>query len=109
MTTHEGLEIGHAMAELAGNSAGETWKQLAYDAFVAHAATHPEFTTEDVRRANPDLPTPPDNRAWGAIARRAIRDEIIELLGWTRAKNRGVHGMAINRWKSTLYTQQGEV
>lgn len=108
MSAHEGLEIGHAMADLAGNSAGETWKQLAYDVFVAHAAAHREFTTEDVRRANPELPTPPDNRAWGAIARRAMRDEIIELLCWTRAKNREVHGRVINCWKSNLCdTDQG--
>lgn len=108
MTTHEGLEIGHAMAELAGDNAGEAWKQLAYDAFVAHANTHSEFTTEDVRRANPDLPTPPDNRAWGAITRRGLRDGIITSLGWTRAKNRNVHGRAVVFWKSTLCTQQGE-
>lgn len=106
MSTEEGVALGHAMAELAGNNAGKNWKQLAYNAFVDHAFAHDTFTTEDVRRANPDLPLPPDNRAWGAIARRAVGQNIITPLGWTRAKNRNVHGRAVVHWKSNIYATE---
>jgi hypothetical protein len=99
---NEGSAIGHAMAELAGDNAGEVWKEIAYDAFVTYAREHPQFTTEDVRRANPELPPPPDNRAWGAIARRGTKNKIIVSLGWVRAKNLNVHGRAVVNWQSKI-------
>ena len=98
MTNHEGLTIGHAMAEVAADNAGNFWKEEAFEAFRQYARNNDEFTTEDVRRANPDLPAPPDDRAWGHIARRAKREGIVKAVGWVRANSRTVHGMVVTKW-----------
>lgn len=101
MGTNESLALGHSMAEVAGDNAGDDWKEAAFEAFVAHARTHKFFTTEEVRQNNPDLPSPPDTRAWGAVARRAVKDGVVKSAGWTRAKSMTVHGMVVTRWEST--------
>jgi hypothetical protein len=96
---NEGLALGHAMAEVAAENAGAGWQDEAYDAFVRHANTHETFTTEEVRLANTNLPCPPDTRAWGAVARRAAREGIVQSVGWTRAKSLKVHGMVVTKWE----------
>jgi hypothetical protein len=100
---NESLKIGHKMADIAAEHAGEDWQDIAYDAFVAHARKHDKFTVEDVRHANPDLPAPPDARAWGAIPRRGMKDGIVTCLGWTRAKSLTVHGMVVSLWGSNIH------
>lgn len=102
-TPHEGLSIGHAMAEVAADNAGAEWKAAAYLAFKLHAMRHLHFTTEEVRAANPDLPPPPDDRAWGSIALKAKREKIVIGSGWVRANSRTVHGMVVTKWYSTIY------
>jgi hypothetical protein len=105
--TNEGLRLGHVMAEVAANNAGETWKRLAYEAFVKYAKGREFFLTEDVRAANPDLPTPPDMRAWGHVARRAKKEEIVSGQSFTRAKSRSVHGMVVTMWRSNIFKKGG--
>lgn len=95
-------ELGHAAAERAAERAGSDWKDAAYAAFVDYARTHASFTTEDVRLAYPDLPPPPDPRAWGSIAQRAKRDAIIIAGEWRAAKDRNVHGRVIMAWRSLV-------
>lgn len=102
---NEGLEIGHAMAELAANNAGESWKQKAYLAFVCYAKTHPYFVTEDVRLDAAEISEPPDRRAWGQIALQAKRDGIVVAHNLVRAKSRSVHGMIVTQWKSLIFSQ----
>lgn len=99
---HEGLALGHAAAEVAGKHAGMEWNDMAYDAFKAYAVTHATFTTEEVRLANPDLPKPPDTRAWGQVALRAKRDGVVVGHGWTRANSPAVHGMVVTMWQSKV-------
>ena len=101
--TNEGLRLGHAMAEVAANNAGETWKRLAYEAFVKYARGREFFLTEDVRAANPDLPTPPDMRAWGQVALSAKREGVVSGQSFTRAKSRSVHGMVVTMWRSNIF------
>jgi hypothetical protein len=103
---HEGLALGHRAAEVAADNAGLAWRGTAFDAFVSYAKTHEFFTTEEVRLSHPDLPFPPDTRAWGAIPRQAIKENIIEGAGWVRANDRNVHGRLITKWHSKIY--QGE-
>ena len=100
---NEGLLIGHAMAEVAADNAGETWKRMAYEAFVKHAKDHEFFVTEDVRNDNPDLPAPPDMRAWGQIALLAKKEKVVFGYSLTRAKGRAVHGMFVTMWRSTIF------
>lgn len=98
-----GIEIGHAMAEVAATNAGEDWKGSAYDAFCRHALNHQFFTTEEVRAANPNLLAPRDDRAWGAIALQAKRDKVVTSHSWVRANNPAVHGTVVTQWASRIY------
>ena len=98
-----GIQIGHAMAKVAADHAGEEWKQIAYAAFVEYAKFHNEFTTEQVRGACLHVPAPPDKRAWGQISLMAKKNKIIESAGWTRAESKSVHGMVVTLWRSKLY------
>ena len=105
MTQEEinGLAIGHAMADLAANKAGKEWQAEAFYAFKLHAMKHQFFTTEEVRAANPDIPPPPDERAWGSVALRAKRENLVVGSEWVRANSRTVHGMVVTRWHSNIY------
>jgi hypothetical protein len=102
---NSGLDLGHAMAEVAANHAGDQWKTEAFIAFREYAMKHPYFTTEQVRAANPDLPAPPDARAWGAIALQAKRDGVVIGKSWVRANSPTVHGMVITQWASQIYRE----
>jgi hypothetical protein len=102
-TNHKGLALGHEMAELAGDHAGDYWLNLAIDAIRRYARNKQQFTTEQVRNANPDLPDPPDKRAWGAAIRKAKKEGFIEPAGWVRAESLTVHGMVVTLWRSKIY------
>lgn len=103
VTTHEGLAIGHKRANDAAEHAGGEWLELALDAFKNYAINHKQFTTEEVRLAHPNLPEPPDKRAWGAVPRIAKKEGLISAQGWTRANSHTVHGMVVTLWESRIY------
>jgi hypothetical protein len=105
---NEGLKIGHEMAEIAADNCGDDWKDSAYDAFVEYARYHPFFTTEDVRKFRTDIIMNGDNRAWGSIARKAAKNEIVEHAGVARAKTLTVHGVMITKWRSLIYSLENE-
>jgi hypothetical protein len=100
---NEGLQIGHEMAEIAANNAGETWKRMAYEAFVKYAKSHEFFVTEDVRNNNLNMPPPPDKRAWGYIALIAKREDIVSSHSLVRSKSRICHGRILTMWKSNIF------
>jgi hypothetical protein len=102
---NEGLQIGHSMAEAAANNAGEDWKRMAYEAFVKHAKSHEFFVTEDVRNGNPDIPLPPDKRAWGYIALEAKREEVVSSYSLVRSKSRICHGRILTMWRSNIFKE----
>lgn len=104
--THAGLELGHKMAEIAGLNAGEEWMLLALGAFREFAKSKYLFTTEQVRAAYPDLPSPPDKRAWGQVARMAKSEGFVTSSGWTRAESPTVHGMVVTLWQSKIYYKE---
>lgn len=93
-------QLGLERARQAAERAGENWQAEAYQAFVEYAKHNKSFTTEEVRRANPDLPPAPDQRAWGHIAKAAQKSEIIEAIGFKRAKSS--NGRVSVLWESTL-------
>lgn len=78
------------------------WKDLAYDVFVDYARHNAEFLTEDVRFANPQLPQPPDKRAWGHVAIRAVKAGVIEHGGFAKAKDAKVHCSVNTLWRSRV-------
>jgi hypothetical protein len=100
---NKGLELGHAMAEVAVANAGDDWRLLALEATRQHALRKRHFTIEDVRKANPDFPEPPDKRAWGGIARLAKKEGYIQPDSWVRAESLTVHGMVVTLWESKIY------
>lgn len=102
-TQPTGTEIGHARAKQAADHAGDKWKRTAYEAFLAFAETHRSFKTEDVRNAHPEIPPPPDKRAWGAIALMARRNQVISSGGPVKAESPMVHGMYVTLWISQIY------
>lgn len=70
---------GMAIAAAHADAVEPRWNDRAFAMLQRYAAMHREFMTEDARcwaHAN-GLPMPPDKRAWGSIATRAIRDKII--------------------------------
>ena len=97
-----GLQIGHAMAKVAADHAGEDWKELAYASFKEFARLNYEFTTEQVREASLHVPPPPDKRAWGFIAKKASKEKIVQALGPVRAESKTVHGMYVTLWRSNI-------
>jgi hypothetical protein len=108
MGLNESVELGHAMAELSANKAGDEWREEAYAAFCQYAKAHPYFTNEEVRAANPDLVAPFDERAWGAIALRAKRQDIVVSHSWVRARSQTVHGSIITQWESKIYGREND-
>jgi hypothetical protein len=84
------------------DNAGKEWAEMAYDAFCLYARTHLDLTTEAVRAANPQIPAPPDKRAWGAVAKRAARAGIVEKLGLVKAQSPTVHCMYVTSWASKV-------
>ncbi len=102
MTEHQGLKMGHAMAEIAASNAGSEWVATALDAVRKYATINKYFTTEQVRAAYDDLPEPPDRRAWGAVVRKAHKEGLIQPHGWVRAQSLTVHGMVVTMWESKV-------
>jgi hypothetical protein len=97
-----GLQLGHALAKVAADNAGEDWKKIAYETFVQYAKMHHEFTTEQVRADSLDVPAPPEPRAWGHIVNMAKKNNIIEYAGIRIATSRRVHGMRVTLWRSKI-------
>ena len=64
----------------------------------AHGAT---FTSEDVREhaATLKLPEPPNNRAWGAVFKKAGSSGLLTKRGTTTARAPGVHCSIITVWR----------
>lgn len=84
----------HADAE------SEGWQGKALERFRRFAAGRTTFTTEDVRAANQDFDKPPDDRAWGQVARAAVKAGLIEKAGYTQASDRRGHCRPVTMWRS---------
>jgi hypothetical protein len=95
-----GLELGYEAAERAAKRAGDLWRERAWNALKHYAAAYDEFTTEAVRLASPEVGEPPDRRAWGAIARRGLKEGLIEHHGLEHSSSPGTHGRLVIRWRS---------
>lgn len=88
--------IDHAEAVKAG------WRKDALELFRRYALTHELFLTEDVREANPGFHVPPecDERAWGQVARDAIKNGYVERAGFAPAKSSNCSPKVM--WRSLL-------
>jgi hypothetical protein len=84
------------------NRVHESWSDKAYTyliVFVKSRKRGERFMMEDIRQdASTLVPTPPNYRAWGAIARRAIQDNIILKVGARCVKNSRAHKATANEY-----------
>lgn len=97
-------EQGAQAAAMHANRIHSNWDEKAFAAFVEVAQAAPEFTTEEVRDfAEGAVPPPPDARAWGYIAKRAVREGICERSHIGKAKAAHCHGHWITVWKSKVF------
>jgi hypothetical protein len=96
----EGAELAAAKA----NRVHADWSEKALAAWHEHARTHQHFTAEDVRLAFAEaVPAAPDQRAWGAIPRIAIRQGMCRSVGVTKAKSKKVHGSYATLYESLIF------
>lgn len=101
------LGLGADAAKLAAMRANRVhgdFTEKALAAFHLHALTHRQFTAEDVRLAYADrVPKAPDNRAWGCVARMAVRKGYCQPAGVTHARSPHCHGTWIAAYESLVY------
>jgi hypothetical protein len=102
-------EAGAAMAESRANRVHGDWTSKALAAWHEHARKHARFTAEEVRLAYIGVvPNAPDNRAWGAIPRMAIRKGYVQRVGITHAKSAHCHGTWISEYESLICGGQND-
>jgi hypothetical protein len=90
----------------AADHANEThsgWTDEAYSFLLSFARAHEFFISEDVSGAakRSPLASPPTDRAWGGVYRRAAKAGIIVKDG-TGISNRR-HGSVCPRWRSKIH------
>ena len=99
----EARDHGLHMAELAADKAGDDWKAEAIEAFIKYAKKKERFTTEDVRKANENIHSSGDPRAWGHIAQYVKKLGAIEFMGYFPVSSS--NGSAKVLWKSLIFNQ----
>jgi hypothetical protein len=85
--------------------AGPEWNDRATEAFRQFALTHAEFLCEDVRvwAETKGLPHPPDKRAWGHIAREAVKNETVKVTGYAMTKVKPAHAGPRAVYRSNIF------
>jgi hypothetical protein len=95
---------GARLAEARANRIHGDWSSKALAAFRQFATQHRDLTTEAVRLEFAGvIPPAPDNRAWGAIAKVAVREGICKPAGVTRARSVHCHGTWVSAYESLIY------
>jgi hypothetical protein len=95
----EGAERGMNQAVDHADRVSPEWSERAYDKLFEYAWLGVDFMTEDVRlwAEQVGLDSPPDNRAWGAVVNKAVREHLIERVGYGNAKTGHMRPMPIWR------------
>jgi hypothetical protein len=90
---NEARQLGLFAAEMSAKHAdvvNENWTADAYSLFVKFSnENNRPFLTEEVRAyaEGQGLPSPPDGRAWGHIAKSCDRNKVIKSIGYSAAKS----------------------
>lgn len=88
------------------NAVHKEWSEVAYDFLKGYIEINPMFMTEDVRFASQGIvPSPPSQRAWGSVIRRAAVEGIIFKAGTKSVKNGKAHMAFATVWKSLIVKQ----
>lgn len=99
---HQGADTGMLVAASHANRTSAEWSSEAEILFKLHARFHPEgFMTEDVRvwAVKLGFDEPPDNRAWGYVAKKLARQGYIEAIGYGKQRSATCHGSPKTIWK----------
>lgn len=97
-----GAEAGMAVAASHADRETLDWTHFAEELFILYAIQHPDgFMTEDVRvwAGKLGFDAPPDNRAWGYVAKKVARDGHIVATGYSKQKSATCHGSPKTIWK----------
>lgn len=81
----------------------ENWQDQAYRIFSEYASGHNTFATEEVREFAhrlKGLADPPDARAWGAVARRAVVQGLISHDHFAESRNPKKHRCPLRVWRT---------
>ena len=86
--------------QLAADNSGEEWQNLAYSKCLLFLTYAREFhitqfqmydIRETINKRFVALPEPPNNRAFGAIARRLVKEGKIEIVGYKPTESLNAH------------------
>lgn len=96
-----GIEVSAAHAE----AERDGWGDEALALFRSYAAEHPTFITSDVRlwAYENGFDTPPDERAWGKVARRARLLGIVDSAGVGISLVPTHHRCFATAWQSRVF------
>jgi len=97
-----GADTGMALAASHAEREADGWSHQAGELFVLYAIQHPDgFMTEEVRlwaeKLGFDLP--PDNRAWGYVAKKAAKEGHVYAAGFAKQRSSTCHGSPKTIWK----------
>lgn len=94
---------GMQRAEDSAEFSMQHWSDLAFAAVKSHAMANLYFTIEDVRAAFPNVPAPPEPRAWGGVTHRAKLAGVMVYDRHVKAQSVTVHRMDVKQWKSLIF------
>ena len=101
---NQGAETGMLLAASHADREIKNWSEIAELLFKFYARMHGHngFMTEDVRVWSKKLgfEQPPDNRAWGLIAKRLSREGYIKAVGFGKQRSSSCHGSPKTIWKT---------
>lgn len=97
-----GADTGMLIAASHADRVSEAWSDTAKDLFEMYSMQHPDgFMTEEVRVWSEKLgfKPPPDNRAWGYIAKDMARKGVVVAAGFAKQRSASCHGSPKTIWK----------
>lgn len=96
-----GANVGMTLAASHADRVSGNWSDDALDLFKLYAVQKPDgFLTEEVRAWAEKLgfAPPPDNRAWGHVAKRAAMDGHVRAAGFRKQTSATCHGSPKTFW-----------
>jgi hypothetical protein len=85
------------------NAVHSNWSDQAFEFLKGYAEINPIFMVEDVRNASKGVvPSPPTDKAWGGVIRKAAFNGIVFRAGYREVKNVRAHRTPASVWKSTI-------